>query len=137
MRRSQPRANGQWLQVKITSVPALPATSAIETSLPSRALFILVDARGAGAPADSGPVAAEAEAGDEADPTARVVTSVNAAKLMDDLSPLGSLFRRGRPSPRDDLPALDRLLDRARNAAPGRGRHTRTTPAARRSSARP
>ena len=37
----------------MTSVPALPATSAIETILPSAALFILIAVAGAGALAPS------------------------------------------------------------------------------------
>ena len=35
MRCCHALANGQWLQVKTTSVPFLPATSAIESDLPS------------------------------------------------------------------------------------------------------
>ena len=54
MRCSQPLAKGQWLQVKITSVPALPATSAIETILPST-FFIFVVASGAFDPSASAP----------------------------------------------------------------------------------
>ena len=48
MRCSQSLANGQWLQVKITSVPALPVTSAIDSILPST-FFILVVGHAAGA----------------------------------------------------------------------------------------
>ena len=62
MRFSQPRANGQWLQVKITSVPAFPVTSAIDIILPSTAFFIFTVAAGAFAPTASGPVICRATA---------------------------------------------------------------------------
>ena len=46
MRCSQPLANGQWLQVKTTSVPALPVTSAIDSSLPSTFFIFVFATRG-------------------------------------------------------------------------------------------
>src|SRR5580692_644397 len=112
MRRSQPRANGQWLQVKTTSVPALPVTSAIETDLPSSALFIFVAAAGAGAPIASGPA------------DARVLARIRTAKLMDDLSSWGGgrPWWRGRSAP-GPLRGPARLPDRARTAAPRPGCH--------------
>src|SRR5450432_290510 len=48
MRCSHPLANGQWLQVNTTRVPALPAAWAIDSTLPST-LFILTWIAGAGA----------------------------------------------------------------------------------------
>src|SRR5450432_2916966 len=48
MRCSHPLANGQWLQVNTTRVPALPAASAIDSTLPST-LFILTWFAGEGA----------------------------------------------------------------------------------------
>ena len=49
MRVSQAFDHGQWLQVKITSVPLLPATSAIDSSRPST-LRIFTSRCGAGSP---------------------------------------------------------------------------------------
>ena len=52
MRCSQSFANGQWLQVKITSVPAFPVTSAIDSILPSTFfIFVFATAAGTFAPA--------------------------------------------------------------------------------------
>ena len=70
MRCSQPLANGQWLQVKITSVPAFPATSAIDTILPST-FFILAVAIGALVPSAIAPLPSAASAAGATSATAR------------------------------------------------------------------
>ena len=64
MRCSQSRANGQWLQVKITSVPALPVTSAIDSILPSTFfIFVFATAAGTFAPSARPPVLSPATGG--------------------------------------------------------------------------
>ena len=71
MRCSQPLANGQWLQVKITSVPALPATSAIDTIFPST-FFIFAVAIGALDPSAIAPLPSAASAAGAASASARL-----------------------------------------------------------------
>ena len=62
MRCSQSFANGQWLQVKTTSVPDLPVTSAIDSILPSTFFILVFAASGALLPSASPPLLSAAHA---------------------------------------------------------------------------